>query len=91
MPCSATNCFFLPSNKKGLVTTATVNIPISLAICAITGIAPVPVPPPIPAVKKTISAPCKTSLIRSLFSSAANLPISGLVPAPKPLVNSTPN
>ena len=40
MPCSATDCFFLPSKRKGLVTTATVRIPISRAICAITGMAP---------------------------------------------------
>ena len=37
---------------KGLVTTPTVRIPISFAAPAITGAAPVPVPPPIPQVTK---------------------------------------
>src|ERR1700733_579194 len=40
-----------PSNANGRVTTAIVNAPISLASEAITGAAPVPVPPPSPAVK----------------------------------------
>jgi hypothetical protein len=39
------------------VTTAIVRIPISFAISAMTGVAPVPVPPPIPAVINSISAP----------------------------------
>ena len=52
-----------PSKTKGFVTTATVKIPKSLAISATTGKAPVPVPPPNPAVKKTISAPLNTSAI----------------------------
>jgi hypothetical protein len=47
----------LPSKSKGLVTTATVRMPISLAISATTGAAPVPVPPPMPAVMKTMCAP----------------------------------
>ena len=46
-----------PSNGNGLVTTATVRMPISLASCATTGAAPVPVPPPMPAVMNTMSAP----------------------------------
>ena len=45
----------LPSKAKGLVTTPTTKMPISLAICATTGAAPVPVPPPIPAVTNNIS------------------------------------
>ena len=76
---------------KGFVTTATVRIPLSFAASAITGIAPVPVPPPIPAVKNTISAPSIASSIRLRSSCAACFPISGFVPAPKPCVNSEPN
>ncbi len=52
---------FLPSKVKGLVTTATVSAPISRATSATIGAAPVPVPPPIPAVMKTMSAPSSTS------------------------------
>mmetsp|Transcript_1984 Transcript_1984/g.4085 ORF Transcript_1984/g.4085 Transcript_1984/m.4085 type:complete len:207 (+) Transcript_1984:1385-2005(+) len=47
----------LPSNVNGNVTTPTVKIPISFDRRATTGAAPVPVPPPIPAVINTISAP----------------------------------
>ena len=43
-----------PSNGNGFVTIPTVSIPISFAILAITGAAPVPVPPPIPAVTNTM-------------------------------------
>ena len=57
IPPSAFFILILPSNAKGLVTTPTVSIPISFAKPATTGAAPVPVPPPIPAVTKTISAP----------------------------------
>ncbi len=46
-----------PSYKKGSVTTPTVKIFNSLAALAITCAAPVPVPPPIPAVIKTMFAP----------------------------------
>ena len=45
-----------PSNRNGLVTTPTVSAPISRASCAMTGAPPVPVPPPMPAVTKTMSA-----------------------------------
>ncbi len=41
-----------PSNWNGLVTTPTVRMPISRAARAMTGAAPVPVPPPMPAVTK---------------------------------------
>ena len=44
---------FLPSKLKGYVTTPTVRMPLSLESCATTGAAPVPVPPPIPAVMNT--------------------------------------
>ncbi len=91
IPSSAASALCFPSKENGLVTTATVKIPNSLAISAKTGAAPVPVPPPIPAVIKTISAPLRISLMCSLSSSAASLPICGLAPAPKPLVNASPN
>src|SRR5207249_3399938 len=84
MPSSA--CFMrrLPSNVNGLVTTPTVSEPISLATRAITGAAPVPVPPPIPAVMKIMSAPPRCPRSRSTSSSAACLPTAGLPPAPRP-------
>ena len=62
----------VPSKSNGRVTTPTVSAPIScLAISAITGAAPVPVPPPSPAVTKTMSAPFSASLISSRLSLAA--------------------
>src|SRR5215204_4249935 len=80
-----------PSNSNGFVTTPTVSAPISsLAISAITGAAPVPVPPPSPAVTNTMSAPFSDSLISSRLSAAAPAPISGLAPAPSPFVSSCP-
>ena len=86
MPSSACSARLRPSNENGRVTTATVSAPISsLAICAMTGAAPVPVPPPSPAVMKTMSAPCSASLISARFSSAAWTPTSGSAPAPKTL------
>ena len=77
---------FTPSISKGLVTTATVSMPSSFATWATIGVAPVPVPPPMPAVMKSMSAPSTTSCIRSRSSMAACLPTSGLAPAPSPLV-----
>ena len=80
-----------PSNSNGRVTTPTVSAPISfLAISAITGAAPVPVPPPSPAVTNTMSAPLSASLMSSRDSAAAPWPICGLAPAPRPLVSSWP-
>ncbi len=81
----------LPSKSKGLVTTATVRMPISRAIEATTGAAPVPVPPPMPAVMKSMSAPLTSSSMRLLSSSAAWRPTSGLAPAPRPLVTPVPS
>ena len=76
-----------PSKSNGRVTTPTVSAPISLlAISAMTGAAPVPVPPPSPAVTNTMSAPLSASLISSRDSAAAPKPTSGLAPAPRPLV-----
>ncbi len=91
IPSSAINIRLRPSKTNGLVTTATVKTPSSLATSATIGAPPVPVPPPIPHVTNTISAPLNISRIRSLFSSAASLPISGSAPAPNPLVISFPN
>jgi hypothetical protein len=65
MPSSAVTMRRVPSKEKGFVTTETVSAPTSLAACAIIELAPVPVPPPIPAVKKTISDP---SIIFLIFS-----------------------
>ncbi len=48
-------------------------------------------PPPIPAVTNTMSAPSKTCTILSLSSFADFSPISGFPPAPKPLVTFFPN
>ncbi len=78
----------LPSTKRGEVTIATVNIPISLASVAITGAAPVPVPPPIPAVMNSILVFIASNLsrMRSMLSIAARRPSSGSLPAPRPLL-----
>ncbi|MPN16426.1 hypothetical protein SDC9_163766 [bioreactor metagenome] len=81
---------FLPSKANGLVTIATTNAPASFAMRAITGDAPVPVPPPIPAAIKTMLASLTISLISSALASAAFLPISGSPPAPSPPVISAP-
>ena len=59
MPSSAIFMRSVPSKWKGFVTTPTVRMPWSRAAFAITGAAPVPVPPPIPAVTKTMFAPSR--------------------------------
>jgi len=81
---------FFASNLNGFVTTPTVRIPCSLAIFATTGAAPVPVPPPIPQVTNTISAPLTAADNSSALSSAAFSPISGCAPAPSPFVSFSP-
>ncbi|MPM53012.1 hypothetical protein SDC9_99776 [bioreactor metagenome] len=92
IPCSALLRNSLPSSRNGSVTTPTVKSPMSLAIFAITGVAPVPVPPPIPAVTNTISVPPSSDFwITSMLSIAAFLPFSGLHPAPRPRVTSLPS
>src|SRR5690606_22763837 len=85
-------CFmrFRPSNRNGLVTMPTVSAPISLAIWAMIGAAPVPVPPPMPQVTKTRSAPCRCSSTSARFSSIAWRPTSGRAPAPSPRVSFLP-
>ncbi|MNU85690.1 hypothetical protein D3C71_754360 [compost metagenome] len=77
-----------PSQSKGLVTTPTVRMPISLATRAITGAAPVPVPPPMPAVMNSMCAPSMAARMSSTAASAASRPFSGLLPAPRPLMPS---
>jgi hypothetical protein len=90
MPVSAEMARRRPSKPNGRVTTPMVSAPIDRAIRATTGAPPVPVPPPSPAVTKTMSAPRRTSSISSAWSSAALLPTSGLAPAPRPRVSSRP-
>ncbi|OLL71220.1 hypothetical protein Ae168Ps1_5723 [Pseudonocardia sp. Ae168_Ps1] len=90
MPSSAWPARRRPSNVKGRVTTPMVSAPSFRAIDATTGAPPVPVPPPSPAVTKTMSAPLRTSSISSAWSSAALPPTSGLAPAPRPRVSSRP-
>ena len=91
IPLSAISPRFRPSKENGRVTTATVRTFISLANCATTGAAPVPVPPPIPAVMNTMSVPRNISTIKSVSSNAACLPTLGSAPAPRPLVTLSPN
>ena len=71
MPSLADRMRRVPSKSKGLVTTPTVSTPNSRAARAITGAAPVPVPPPMPAVTKAICEPCNMSTISAIDSSAA--------------------
>src|SRR5216684_2888455 len=89
--CSACIMRRLPSNANGFVTTATLKAPNSLASEATTGAAPLPVPPPRPAVIKIMSEPSSASIIFSVSSSAALRPTSGLAPAPRPLVSFAPS
>src|SRR6266536_3878392 len=79
-----------PSNRNGLVTIPIVSAPKSRAICEMMGAAPVPVPPPMPQVTNTRSAPCSPCSTSSRFSSMAWRPISGRAPAPSPRVSFFP-
>ncbi|MCY1225819.1 hypothetical protein D9M72_380260 [compost metagenome] len=90
MPASAEPARRRPSKVNGRVTTPMVRAPSERAMRATTGAPPVPVPPPSPAVTKTMSAPRMTSSISSAWSSAACLPTSGFAPAPRPRVSSRP-
>src|SRR5437763_3376227 len=85
-PASADRARRAPSNANGLVQTPTVRMPLSRAALAMTGAAPVPVPPPIPAAMKHMCAPSSAAMISSIVSSAAARPISGREPAPRPCV-----
>ena len=91
MPFSACSIRRRPSKAKGLVTMPTVRAPSSRAIFATWGAAPVPVPPPMPAVMNTMSASLSTLVMASRLSSAAFSPTSGLEPAPRPLVSFSPS
>ena len=86
-PLRALIIFFLPSKRNGMVTIPMVSTPFSCAMRATTGAAPVPVPPPIPAVINTILvSSSKRAAISLSLSSAASLASSGLLPAPSPKV-----
>ncbi len=90
MPCSACTERRRPSKENGRVTTPMVSAPMPLAISAMTGAAPVPVPPPLPAVMNTMSVPFTISSISSRWASDAVRPTSGSLPAPSPRVVSLP-
>ena len=86
-PRRAFRIFGIPSKKKGIVTMPTVSMPRLLTARATTGEAPVPVPPPMPAVMNTMfGLGSSRASISSMLSSAASRAISGLPPAPKPPV-----
>ena len=87
---SATSLRRAPSKLNGLVTTPMVSAPLSLASWATTGAAPEPVPPPSPAVMKTMSESTSAALIFSESSSAARWPIVASPPAPRPRVILSP-
>ena len=91
MPASAICMRFCPSKLKGLVTTPTVRMSSSRATRAITGAAPVPVPPPMPAAMNTMCEPSIASEICASASSAAARPTSGRAPAPSPCVTPMPS
>src|SRR5207245_62164 len=86
MPMSAWRIRFRPSNRNGFVTMPIVRAPRSRDAWAMMGEAPVPVPPPMPQVTKTMSAPWSAWSTSSRFSSMAWRPISGRAPAPSPRV-----
>src|SRR5438132_12902530 len=90
MPISAWRIRLRPSNRNGFVTMPIVRAPRSRAIWAMMGDAPVPVPPPMPHVTNTRSAPWSACSTSSRFSSIAWRPISGRAPAPRPRVNFFP-
>ena len=84
-PSRAWSIFLLPSKRKGMVTMPTVRMPMFLASRATTGAAPVPVPPPMPAVMNTILVPSLSILsMSSTLSSAASRARAGMLPAPRP-------
>ena len=84
-PSRAWSIFLSPSKRKGIVTMPTVRMPSSFDTRAITGAAPVPVPPPIPAVMNAIFVPSLSILrMSSMLSSAASRAFCGMLPAPRP-------
>ena len=75
----------LHSKRKGVVTIPTVRMPFFFASRAMTGEAPVPVPPPIPVVMNTILVSLsRASRILSMLSSASSRPFLGSPPHPRP-------
>jgi hypothetical protein len=74
-----------PSNWKGFVTTPTVRTPSSRAACAMIGAAPVPVPPPMPAVMKAHvrAGEVIDDLLDRFLGGAA--PTAGRAPCAEPL------
>ena len=84
IPCSAWTERRRPSKVKGRVTTPMVRAPSPLAISATTGAAPVPVPPPLPAVMKTMSAPLSASSISARCSSRRESPDFGVASRTEP-------
>ena len=64
-PSSACSPLRVPSKPKGFVMIATVSAPSSPAMRATMGAAPLPVPPPAPAVMKIMSDPFSNALMRS--------------------------
>ena len=84
MPCSATSRRREPSKENGSVTTPTVSAPFLRAISATVADAPVPVPPPIPAVMNTMSELSRRSAMFWRLSFTARLPTSGRPPDPMP-------
>ncbi len=89
-PFIAFSILFFPSIVNGIVTTPIVKAPCFFARLAITGAAPVPVPPPSPHVIKIMSLFDIFFFISVSDSFAASSPIFGLLPAPSPAVNSFP-
>ena len=73
-----------PSKENGFVTMPTVSVPACLASSATTGAAPEPVPPPMPAVTKTMSTPRTSASISAAASIADARPTDGTPPAPSP-------
>ena len=90
-PFMAFSILILPSALNGRVTTPMTKAPCLLAISATTGAEPVPVPPPMPAVTNTMFAPSTYFRRSPSDSSAACCPISGMAPAPSPLVVDLPS
>ena len=74
IPASAERMRRVPSNRNGLVTTPTVRMPLLRATSAMTGAAPVPVPPPMPAARNTMLHPSSARPISATVSSAAARP-----------------
>src|SRR5512137_686264 len=89
-PSSACLIRTLPSKPKGRVTMAMTRMSSSAAMLATIGVEPVPVPPPRPVVRKTMSAPWRISSSLSVSSMAAWRPVSGRPPEPRPLVSNWP-